>query len=62
MIYDYLESKISGIVSELYAITRWGTKSCKSNVEQVHVFKKVCKDPSSLIVTNTTSTRSRFTY
>ena len=42
--------KISNVVPELHAMTVSETTLYKINVEKVHVFKKVCKDPSSLIL------------
>lgn len=43
MIYDNLGSKISDVVTELYAINGYNTKSYKFNVEKVHVYKKFLK-------------------
>ena len=43
MVYDNLGSEISDVVTELYAINGYNTKSYKFNVEKVHVYKKFLK-------------------
>ena len=47
MIYVNLGSKVSEVVPELYAINGYGATSYKFNVEKVHIYKNVCKNPFS---------------
>ena len=40
---------MSDFVPGLHVITGCDTTSCKFNAEMVQIFKKICKDPSSII-------------
>ena len=47
MVYDNLGSKISAFF--LATFSHWLSNHIKLNIENVHAFKKVCKDLSSLL-------------
>ena len=52
IIYNNLRSEMSDFVPGLHVITGCDTTSYKFNGEMVQIFKKICKDPSSIIWIN----------
>ena len=50
MIYNNFGSKMSDAFPQLNAITTCEIMSYKINVKKVHIFKKACKDPLSILL------------